>query len=207
MTTITDLPMCDDDIYPVVLGGNGSLSLKERLLSDYNIPKVGCVLGKFKVTVAETIPYFQDADTKTLLGWVLENIGNMQRQVMWVTWGADDASVRDTSIAYMKGVIKQWIAEDDTEGLGRYLATTSLIWEHPDLWRMDYLYQEVKEVGLYLRKWAVQTDDSVVTSLTRDLATFMDTLRQYLYWSMRHEYRLRGYVERGDLKNVTPFPL
>lgn len=204
-TRVRDEEPGDFEIYPGAIRGNKSLSYKEQLLSDFNIPKLGCVMSKLEVAMADTIPYFQDADTKTLLGWVLENLGNMRHQLMWLSiTGETEACQLDDAIAYMKGIVGQRIEE---ERAVEEVYMSDLVWGHPDLWRMEYLYTEVVEVGLYFCRYVVQSDNEVRTSIARGLATFMENLRLYLYWSMRYEHKLRGCTQRERSKTVRPFPL
>jgi hypothetical protein len=162
-------------------------------------------MSSLEVAVADTIPYFQDADTKKLLGWVLENLGNMQNQPTWLMITGEVRSCPlDDAIAYMKAIVSQRIAEErEVEEAYK----SDLVWEHSDLWKMEYLYKEVREVGLYFCRYTVQSDDEVHASIAKGLATFMENLRLYLYWSMRYEHKLRGCTQRQRSKVVTPFPL
>jgi hypothetical protein len=211
MTTTTDTPVTDKDtsdydIYPAMLGETGP-SLKERLFSDFNYPKMHCVIGKFEVALAETIPYFMDSNTKILLGWVLENVHQMRGQLTWGRHSGDPHDLKgvlpDSSIAYMRAAVERTKVDLEAHAWKQ----PKIQWEHPDLWKMEYLYQEVAEVNLYCRRWSVRGHNEDFAAAGKELAKFTSALLEYLYWAMRSEYKARGYVEKDTSLYVTPFPL
>ena len=168
-------------------------------MSDFNWPILWNTMAKLQVTVAEAIPYFQDADTRVLLQWVLESIRDMSTQA-WID--GPEHELPSSATSYMESMIakrKEELAIHDVHKL----------WDHPDLWRMGYLRTQLKEVEIYYRRWSVNiaSVDESISVATADVAAFLCTLGAYVACSMEYENHLRGGTVKVWQGCIQPFPL
>ena len=166
---------------------------------NYSLIDLWTALGKLQTAIALTSPLFIDRDTQTYLRWVWENVRSLS-SLAYLKGESKNHCFPVEATQYMESIIRVRKSE-----LG---PTQSFIqWESKDLLQMEVLWSMVRETEVIYRRWHSTTPiEGVAKSNMQTVLTFLNRLSSYLWWSMRHENKLRGDRELIWQGQVTPFP-
>lgn len=167
--------------------------------ADAIAPKLWGRLSRLQVAIKKATPYFMEEDSRVFLHWVWENVRSLS-SLGYLEGASDTHAFPQITITYMEEVIAQMKAE-----MGP--SPSFIQWEHYDLLDMEELWCEVRDTEIMYQEWAAEANiHEGVRGKIDIVLSILNRLSSYLWWTMRHENKLRGCRELVWQGYVTPFP-